>query len=268
MSVATVTHPTSDRLPIVLSIPHSGIQFPSDLVPLFIKEIVAHPPDTDWHVEKLYQFASELGITVIAANYSRYVVDLNRSPSKQSLYQDKRLQTAIVPQTTFLGEPLYLEKLPDAACVGARIDNYFWPYYQQIEALLQSLREMFPHVLLFDAHSIKRLVPTIAAEPFPGLILGDNEQTTADKRLSETAREVLQSEPQFQFSYNHPFKGGHITRYFSAPAKGIHTLQLEMAQDLYMDEKDDKYLPGHAKNIQAILMTLMQELALSLKAMT
>ena len=37
-------------------------------------------PDTDWFVPELYNFARELGASVIRATHTRYVVDLNRPP--------------------------------------------------------------------------------------------------------------------------------------------------------------------------------------------
>ena len=35
---------------------------------------------------------------------------------------------------------------------------------------------------------------------------------------------------------NGRFKGGYVTRHYGAPARGVHALQLEMAQACYMDE--------------------------------
>jgi N-formylglutamate deformylase len=35
---------------------------------------------------------------------------------------------------------------------------------------------------------------------------------------------------------NARFKGGHITRHYGNPGRGINAIQLEMAQAIYMDE--------------------------------
>ena len=56
--------------------------------------------DTDWHVRELYSFVEELGASVIAANYSRYVVDLNRPSSDESLYEGQ-LATGLCPGKNF-----------------------------------------------------------------------------------------------------------------------------------------------------------------------
>ena len=40
----------------------------------------------------------------------------------------------------------------------------------------------------------------------------------------------------FSTVLNGRFKGGYITRHYGAPKKGVHAIQLEMAQATYMDE--------------------------------
>ena len=65
-------------------------------------------PDTDWHVRRLYEFAASLGASVIAANYSRYVVDLNRPPRDEALYPGQ-VSTGLCPAQTFAGEAIYAD---------------------------------------------------------------------------------------------------------------------------------------------------------------
>ena len=70
---------------LLVSIPHDGCK----LAPGQAERMTAAGKelrDTDWHVRELYSFVDDLGASVIAANYSRYVVDLNRPPSDASLY--------------------------------------------------------------------------------------------------------------------------------------------------------------------------------------
>ena len=42
--------------------------------------------DTDWHIERLYDFARDLGAGMLVATHSRYVIDLNRPPDGSVLY--------------------------------------------------------------------------------------------------------------------------------------------------------------------------------------
>ena len=73
------------RAPLIVSIPHVGTRVPAEIEREFTPEARALT-DTDWHVERLYDFVSELGASVLAAHYSRYVIDLNRPPDDASLY--------------------------------------------------------------------------------------------------------------------------------------------------------------------------------------
>ena len=75
-----VTYPKNKKVGILLSIPHCGVCFPNELEKDFKKEMASSPDDTDWDLNKLYDFASDLGVTTIEAVYSRWVIDLNRTP--------------------------------------------------------------------------------------------------------------------------------------------------------------------------------------------
>ena len=72
------------------------------------------------------------------------------------------------------------------------------------------LKKEFGYAILFDCHSIKRNVPTISKDPFPDLILGDNDSNSANTILSEVALKTLSKDMLFEVTHNHPFKGGHI----------------------------------------------------------
>src|SRR3712207_430138 len=85
------------KVPIILSVPHSGTEFPEELKAQYRPEMIEQPDDTDWFVHDLYNFAPELGITVIHAKYSRWVIDLNRDPTSEPLYNDGRIITGLTP---------------------------------------------------------------------------------------------------------------------------------------------------------------------------
>ena len=65
--------------PLVVSMPHVGTFIPHR-VGRDLTDCAARRPDTDWHLPRLYDFLAALDATVIAANFSRYVVDVNRPP--------------------------------------------------------------------------------------------------------------------------------------------------------------------------------------------
>ena len=106
--------PTGPAVPILVSVPHCGVAFPDDIRSQYKASLIDAPDDTDWFVDRLYDFAPSMGMTMITATYSRWVIDLNRDPDSKPLYSDGRIITALCPSTTFLGEPLYIDNLLEA----------------------------------------------------------------------------------------------------------------------------------------------------------
>ena len=249
-----IKEPKEKKVPFVLSLPHRGTEFPAELEGFYVPELVEVLDDTDWDLEKLYDFATELGVTVIYAKYSRWVIDLNREPDSKPLYTDGRLITELCPKTTFLGVNIYRNKEyePDDAEIDRRLDNYFFPYHQKIDELLSGLKDEFGHAIFWDGHSIRRNVKTIRKEPFPDFILGNNDGKTAGQNFIDTVLETLRS-GIWQINHNDPFKGGYLTRSKGNPSKNIHALQLEMSKDLYMSENELVYDPEKAKKVKRLL---------------
>ena len=254
---------TGNAVPIVLSIPHSGTEFPSELKEHYVESKLASLDDTDWYLQDLYDFAPSLGITMVHAKYSRWVIDLNRDPKSEPLYDDGRIITGLTPTTDFLGEPIYKEgKEPDQAEIDRRIENYYWPYYRQIREILDERILEFGKVLLWDAHSIRAFVPTIREEIFPEMILGDNDEKSAAKELIDITLSNLSS--IYELNHNDPFKGGHITRYFGNPSEKIHALQLERIKTLYMDDTERDFHPERADKMRTVLKQNFEDLAAAL----
>lgn len=263
--VFAVQSPQEKEIPIIISSPHSGVGFPEELTPLFLPQVLKHPADTDWFVDQVYGFAPDIGATLIKAHYSRYVIDLNRSADNESLYSDGRPKFDLVPQKQFNQSEIYQEALPDKREIQRRKDLYYFPYYNKISELIIHLKKKFKHVLFFDAHSIKRNVEVIRKDPFPDMILGNQDGKTSIEQLSNLALEVLKS--SYDCSYNTPFKGGFLTRHFGDPSNGIHALQLEMSQDIYMDEENTALCPEKFARLQIVLKKLFAVLAQELESM-
>lgn len=260
-NIAQIKRPSSKNLlPIIVSVPHCGTLFPEELKHDFHAKYVQHPVDTDWFVHQLYDFVVDMGITLISANYSRYVIDLNRSSEQENLYQDQRRQTALCPSYTFAGDPLYVKdhKITQAE-IDRRLQAYYWPYHHLLDQEMQAHLKNHGRVLLFDAHSIARCVPEIRKEPFPDVILGDNNGKTCAPELSEAAMRILTQSP-LDNSYNDPFRGGQITRYWGRPQENRHALQLEMSQDLYLDPSTITFAPAKADRVRDTLQKLFESL--------
>ena len=249
-----IIEPKVAKVPLVLSVPHCGTDFPEELKDCYVLDMMKAPDDTDWFVHELYNFANEMGITIIHAKYSRWVIDLNRDPKSAPLYNDGRIITGLTTTTDFFGRDIYVskEKIPNQKEVERRLEKYYWPYYQGIRSLLEERKEEFGKVLLWDAHSIRRSVPTIQKDFFPDMILGNNDRQTANMELINTAMKNL-STGEFKVNHNTPFKGGHITRYFGKPENNIHALQLEMNKILYMNDSEMEFNNERANNVRIVL---------------
>lgn len=257
-----VIQPSAPVVPILVSVPHCGIQFPSELKDQYQADLISRPDDTDWFVDQLYDFAPALGMTMITAVYSRWVIDLNRDPQSKPLYTDGRIITALCPTTTFLGEPLYKDKRNEVSSdeVKRRVELYYQPYHAQINDRLQNLKSKFGKVLLWDCHSIRQVVPTIQKEKFPDLILGDADETSADPVLIQDALKNLKS-GLYSLQHNYPFKGGYITRHFGRPKEHQHALQLEMSKVNYMDDAEMSYNKAKADKMREVLRQTLSSLA-------
>lgn len=262
--VYKLIEPPKRKYPLLISIPHSGTSFPPEIKEQFHSHFLENPEDTDWLLEELYDFASELGIPVLKANYSRYVVDLNRSSTDVPLYQDGRFTTGLVPTHSFAKEPLYKQGEPNQEEIFRRTKQYWLPYHQEIQNQIQSIKNQWGKCLLFDAHSIGRHVPSISPTAFPDLIIGDCKGKSCDQRLTEEAQYSL-SEGTLEVSVNHPFKGGFITREYGKPEQNVHALQLEMSQDVYMDSEKNLYTTDAHKKIKTMLKTLIHRLAMKME---
>lgn len=261
-----IIDPNKNQVPILVSVPHCGTEIPESIRDQYDPEMIASIDDTDWFVDQLYDFVGDLGIKMIKAKYSRWVIDLNRNAESKPLYNDGRVITALCPTTNFNDKNIYLKEGPTQEEINRRISSYYYPYYDQIRLELTKLQKQFKHVLFFDAHSIRQHVPGIRAEKFPDLILGDVDTQSADKNIIESAVKVLSNTP-YSFQHNLPFKGGNLTRTFGQPEKNIHALQLEMAKTAYMDNSEMTYDPSRANLIRQDLNQLFESLITTINHM-
>lgn len=120
-----IIEPKVKKVPLILSVPHCGTDFPAELIGDYKAEMASKPDDTDWFVQDLYNFASEFGVTIIYAKYSRWVIDLNRDPESKPLYNDGRIITGLTTTTDFFGNDIYIseDKIPNEEEIK-RNENY------------------------------------------------------------------------------------------------------------------------------------------------
>lgn len=252
---------TPGSTPLLISFPHVGTFIPDDLAKR-MTEAALPLPDTDWHVDRLYDFAASLGAGTLVATHSRYVVDLNRDPAGTPLYPGAQ-NSELVPLLTFAGEAIYRAgAAPDAAEVARRVERFYVPYHQALAAELSRLTQRFGFALLWDAHSIASRVPRFFSGRLPDLNLGSARGASAAPALVRRVMAVLEAASPFSAVLDGRFTGGYITRHFGRPDRNIHALQLEMAEIAYMDEAppyawDDARATPLKRVLQDVIHTLL-----------
>ncbi|WP_268799152.1 N-formylglutamate deformylase [Pseudomonas huanghezhanensis] len=249
---------TRGSLPLLISMPHPGLKLTETVKAGLVVDALSLP-DTDWHIPRLYDFAQEMGASVLAAEYSRFVIDLNRPSDDTPLYAGAT--TGLFPATLFEGDPLFHEGLAPSKAERATYLEHIWtPYHDTLQQELERLRDEFGYALLFDAHSIRGHIPHL----FDGLLsdfnLGTFNGTSCDETLARKL-EATCAEAGDHYSHvlNGRFKGGHITRHYGNPANHIHAVQLELTQSTYMDEfVPFHYRPDLADPTRVVLKALLQ----------
>jgi formiminoglutamase len=225
---------TRGDAPLIVSIPHAGARIPEEIEADLDSQWLGRK-DADWWVDKLYDFAPQLGATVIATPISRTVIDVNRDPSGKSLYPGQAT-TELCPTVTFDGEPLYKHgREPDMTAIVSRRVRYFDPYHRAIADELARLEMSHRNVVLFEAHSIRSKIPRLFEGELPNFNIGTNSSTTCDPSLQKAVEEICAAS-RFSHVVNGRFKGGWTTRHYGHPELGVHAVQLELACRGYMEE--------------------------------
>jgi len=243
---------------LIVSMPHVGTFVPHSLGGR-LADCAARRPDTDWHLPRLYDFLGELDATVIRAQYSRYVIDVNRPPDGSNLYPGQDTPR-LCPVDTFASEPIYRAgHEPSQSEIARRLETVWKPYHARLQREIARVHERHGVAYLWDAHSIASEVPRL----FPGRLadfnLGTAGGAACDPRLARALHVALSRHPGFTAALDGRFKGGYITRAYGRPAEGVHAIQLEMATTTYMAEASPyTFLTERAARVRPILRELLE----------
>ncbi len=245
--------------PLVVSMPHIGTHLP-DALATRLTDYARTLPDTDWHLDRLYDFLQPLDATVLQATHSRYVIDLNRPPDNASLYPGQDT-TGLVPIDAGDRSRIYRDAPPDDAEIAARRDTYWQPYHDALASALQAAKARHGYALLWDAHSIKSILPRFFSGKLPDLNLGTADGASCGAGLGEALLGVANRHGAFTAVLNARYKGGYITRAYGQPQNDVHAAQLELSWATYMDEhhpfafRDD--LAGRIRPVLHALLTTL-----------
>lgn len=243
--------------PLVLSMPHCGQGVPEG-INARLNETGRAIADTDWWIDRLYNFGAEFGASVVKANLSRYVIDLNRDPSGASLYPGQAT-TGLCPTETFDGAPLYKPgEEPDEDEIDERKDLYFEPYHAALRDALDRAKAAHGFALLYDCHSIRSIVPRLFEGTLPTVNIGTNAGASCAPALEQAVKQACEEQDFFTHVVNGRFKGGWITRHYGDPVNGVHALQVELAQSAYMAEIPPwDFMEGKAERLRGLLRAML-----------
>jgi formiminoglutamase len=228
--------------PLIVSFPHTGTDIPAEIEARLVSPWLGRQ-DADWWVDRLYDFAADLGATLVRTAISRTVIDVNRDPSGASLYPGAAT-TALCPTTTFDGLPFYRDgEAPGEGEIAARRATWFDPYHQTLRDEISRLKALHGAVVLYDAHSIRSRVGRLFEGELPHCNIGTNGGASCDPALAAAVAAACAASP-FSHVVNGRFKGGYITRHHAAPDSGVHAIQMELACRGYMDEPAQPFTPA------------------------
>src|SRR5262245_25900687 len=141
MEVCVQHDPKREAVPIVASLPHSGMYVPPEIERLFTQRHRQWLRNTDWFLPQLYSFLPDLGVTMVEATHSRYVTDLNRDPSGELFGSFAR---AVIAEATADGAPVYAEP-QDPRLLADRVEAYHAPYHAILHTTLAETVNRFAH---------------------------------------------------------------------------------------------------------------------------
>jgi N-formylglutamate amidohydrolase len=238
----TVHEPEGMETPLVVEIPHSGLEVPAHFLPDLIASARAIGRDADLYVDDLYEEAQYEGASVLIARTSRYVVDLNRAEDDVDAHSvtggpNVHSPRGVVWRNTGEGDRALAAPLRRDA-FEERLREIYRPYHARLAALIQQKKERFGCAVVLAAHSMPslgRASNVDRASPRADVVPGTLGRSSAHARFIDLV-EAHARRAGFSVTHDDPYKGGFTTRHYGRPAANVHVVQVELARRLYMDE--------------------------------
>jgi N-formylglutamate deformylase len=259
--------PEGERTPLVVEVPHAGIDIPEDLRAEILAPREAVLRDADLFVDQLYAAAPQRGAALLAAQISRYVVDLNRAPDDVDLETvrdhpaPRRAQPrGVVWRVTTEGRPLLRSPL-DYSALRQRLTRYHEPYHACLARELEQTRQRFGFVVLVAAHSMPSAVRRGPrdVERRADVVPGTLGRTSAHACIIDVVEQHFRG-AGLSVRHDDPYRGGYTTAHYGQPGHGQHAIQIELNRALYMDEATSRPKPGDFEGLQRVLEGLLARL--------
>lgn len=237
------------RVPFVFSSPHSGRHYPQRFLAMTRLDANAIRRSEDSFVDELFAGAVALGAPLLAANFPRAYLDVNREPWEldprmfhEPVPPFANIRSArvagglgTIPKLVGEGLDIYPARLPLTEAL-IRIDGIYKPFHDTLKRLLMATHARFGYAVLVDCHSMPASVRVGDSGVRPDFIIGDRFGASAVSAVVEAAIALL-SAMGYTVAHNKPYAGGFITEHYGRPVRGAHALQIEINRGLYMNER-------------------------------
>lgn len=234
--------PARQIVPFLFASPHSGRSYPASLLEKSRLDAISLRRSEDAFVDELFAGVVGLGAPLLAAQFPRAFLDVNRSMSELDAGMfdaplglpvdapSPRVTAGlgVIPRIVRDGAEIYRGKL-NSSEADARLNQLYKPYHRALEALMEETRKRFGLAVLIDCHSMP------SALSVPDIVLGDRYGASAAPQLTARAEASFTREG-FSVARNTPYAGGHTTALYGRVASGCHALQIEINRALYLDE--------------------------------
>ncbi len=249
-----LAEPSSTReTPVIVEVPHAGIEMPPEVMAQIDVPQACFARDADLFVDELYADATLEGATLIRANISRYVIDLNRAEddvdaeSVEGASAIARAPRGVIWRLSGDGARVFAKPLRRAE-LERRLAAYHRPYHAELRRVLAHKLERFGVAVVLAAHSMPSHARWASGAIGPAradVVPGTRGRTTADGRFID-AVESLAAVHGWSVRHDDPYRGGFTTTHYGRPGDRVHAVQVELARRLYMDEER---LALHTKSV-------------------
>lgn len=229
--------PSGTEIPVIVEVPHASVRLDPESLGLCVAPARSIGRDADLFVDELFEGVNETGATVLTANLSRYVCDLNRDESELDSHTTPgglapSAPHGVVWRRTTEGRPALAAPLTQAE-IERRLDLVHRPYHRTLTRLIEEKRARFGHVVVLCAHSM----PSFGrlGEKRADVVPGTRGRTTADGPWIDVV-ERTSLDHGFAFAHDTPYRGGFTTGRHGVPTCGTHAIQIELARRIYMNE--------------------------------
>lgn len=273
MSFVEINAPKTAPTPVLVEVPHSGLQVPPEVESEIDATPLAVLRDSDIYVDQLYQRAPQQGATLLVSRVSRYVVDLNRGPDEVDSAAVPRHPNArhipargVVWRARTDGTPLLRAPLTTQQ-FARRLELFYDPYHQTLREVAARMRQEHGHVVIVAAHSM----PSTGRRVFGGrhvrradVVPGTRGRSTADGRIIDLIDRHFR-DAGLSVKHDDPYRGGWTTSSYGAPRRGQHAVQIELNRALYVDERTSEIKKSEFARLQQVLDHLLRKLGEMMK---